>query len=164
MQAGLTMEEKLAALRKMTTAELRREWQELNGEPARSYHRQWLYKRLCWMHQAAILGGLSPEAERRIQELLPQALAMMPWGHRSFTREVGPVSPVERARLRPGTTLTRAYKGKTVVASVRDDGQLEYDGNLYRSLSAVAKAVTGSHWNGNLFFFGRSKKGDAATV
>ncbi len=51
----------------------------------------------------------------------------------------------------PGTVLRRPYKGRTVLITVLDDG-FEYEGDVYRSLSAVAKAVTGSHWNGNLFF------------
>ena len=58
----------------------------------------------------------------------------------------------------PGTVLTRPYKGRTITATVLDDG-FEYEGEVYRSLSAVAKAVTGSHWSGNYFFGlkGRSK-------
>jgi hypothetical protein len=53
--------------------------------------------------------------------------------------------------LMPGTVLTRPYKGRTITVTVRDDG-FEFEGDVYRSLSAVAKAVTGSHWNGNYFF------------
>ena len=51
----------------------------------------------------------------------------------------------------PGTVLTRKYRGRQVEAKVLPDG-FEYEGQVYRSLSAVAKAVTGSHWNGHLFF------------
>ena len=52
---------------------------------------------------------------------------------------------------RPGTILTRSYKTKTIVVTVKNNG-FEYDGSIYRSLTAVAKKVTGSHWNGKHFF------------
>jgi hypothetical protein len=61
--------------------------------------------------------------------------------------------------LMPGAILTREYKGETVQVTVRDHG-FEYLGEVYRSLSAVAKAVTGSHWNGH-YFFGLTGRGDA---
>ena len=51
----------------------------------------------------------------------------------------------------PGTVLTREYKGREVRVRVLEKG-FEYEGQPYRSLSAVAKAITGSHWNGRLFF------------
>ena len=51
-----------------------------------------------------------------------------------------------------GTVLTRHYKGKHVAVTVLADGTFDYDGHAYKSLSAIAKAVTGSHWNGYLFF------------
>ena len=51
----------------------------------------------------------------------------------------------------PGTVLTREYHGETVTVTVLGSG-FEYEGDIYRSLTAVAKAVTGSHWNGYHFF------------
>ena len=54
-------------------------------------------------------------------------------------------------RFIPGTVLTRTYRGTHVAVTVLADG-FEYAGQTYRSLSAIAKAVTGSHWNGYLFF------------
>ena len=68
-----------------------------------------------------------------------------------------PAVPPERptGAVTPGNVITRVYKGRTIAVVVRDDRRFEYDGIFYNSLSAVAKAVTGSHWNGRLFFFGR---------
>ena len=55
--------------------------------------------------------------------------------------------------------LTREYRGRTITVTVLEDG-FEHDGTIYHSLSAVAKAVTGSHWNGRLFFnLGKGKGG-----
>ena len=59
----------------------------------------------------------------------------------------------------PGTKLTREYKGRTIVVTVLNDGY-EFEGERYKSLSAIAKAVTGTHWNGHLFF-GLRKGGKA---
>ena len=53
--------------------------------------------------------------------------------------------------------ITRVYKKRTLVVTVREDG-FEFDGTIYPSLTAVAKAVTGSHWNGHHFFFGPKSK------
>jgi hypothetical protein len=51
----------------------------------------------------------------------------------------------------PGTILSRDYKGRRISVEVRENG-FDYDGKLYRSLSAVAQAVTGTKWNGFLFW------------
>ena len=57
----------------------------------------------------------------------------------------------------PGTLITRTYKGRTLVVEVLDHG-FSYDGQIYRSLTSVARAITGSHWNG-YHFFQLDKKG-----
>ena len=53
--------------------------------------------------------------------------------------------------MKPGTTITRTWRGQEIVVHVRENG-FEHDGVLYRSLSAIAKQITGAHWNGKLFF------------
>lgn len=157
------LSERLEAIQRMQRGELMALWRETSGEEPRSGNVAWMRKRLAWAMQAAEYGGLSEAAERRIEELLPQAIAWMPIGRATFPRQAAPVSVIERGRLKAGTVLTRPYKGKTIVVTVREDG-FEYDGALHGSLSAVAKAVTGSHWNGRLFFFGRERKDDARTA
>lgn len=163
MQADMPIEEKLMALKSMGTAELRREWERLNGEPPRSYNRQWLYKRLCWMVQAAVFGGLSPQAERRIQELLPEALRWFPIGH-TFLKGNDAVLPTKRSLLSSGTIIARKYRGRTLQLLVREDGGFELDGAIYPSLSAAAKGATNSHWNGRLFWLGRERKEDGTSA
>src|SRR5262245_45136158 len=157
------LERRIAEIQKMTWTELRQLWRDIYKDEAGSGNTQWMRKRLTWQVQAQVLGGLSEAAKKRIEELTPLALAWLPWGHRSFQQEHAPGPRVERGRLKPGTTLTRPYKGRTIVVEVREDG-FEYDGALYGSLSAVAKAVTGSHWNGHLFFGLTKRKDDAATA
>ena len=58
----------------------------------------------------------------------------------------------DRRKVGSGARLVRFWKGERYEAVVRDDGRYEYDGEIYSSLSAVAKAITGMHWNGCLFF------------
>lgn len=144
------MAARIAGLQTMTTAQLREEWRRVIGGEPRSSNRVWLYKRLAWAIQAKEFGGLSARAQARLEELLPYAETWMPLGKRGLAAP--PAAPGASSGPTPGTLLTRVYKGKTVAVLVRDDGQFEWDGDVFESLTAVAKAITGSHWNGNLFF------------
>jgi hypothetical protein len=135
----------------MSTADLREEWRRVMGEEPRSYHRRWLWRRLAWAIQSKEYGGLSALAQKRLEELSVHAEAWMPLGKRAFRGLASEAAPGPR-RPSPGSVLTRRYRGRTIVITVRDDG-FEYEGKIYGSLTAVAKAVTGgSHQSGNAFF------------
>jgi len=151
------MAARIAKLQTLTTAQLREEWRRVMGEEPRSYHRTWLWKRLAWAIQAKQYGGLSALAQQRLEELLPMAEAWMPLGKRAFPATQTP-SPATDRRLAPGSVITRNYKKKTLIVTVRDDGAFEFDGKIYSSLTVIATAVTGSHWGGNHFFFGPKSK------
>jgi hypothetical protein len=152
----------LAALQRMTPARLRERYAEVFGEPTVTKNRTWLVRRIAWRLQALAEGDLSERARQRAAELARDAdirvipprekpVAVLPMV-RGGTR-TGPL-PKEKQDDRlppPGTVLTRKYKGGTVQVKVLAQG-FEYAGALYGSLSAVAKAVTGSHCNGFLFF------------
>ncbi len=153
------MTARLAKLQQMTTAELREEWRSVLGEEPRSCNRVWLFKRLAWAIQAKEYGGLSARAQARLEELLPMAEAWMPLGKRAFPKELPlPAAAHESQLSPPGSVITRVYKGRTLVVTVREDGSFEFDGAIFPSLTAIAKAVTGSHWGGNHFFFGAKSK------
>src|SRR5262245_22018642 len=141
---------RIAKLERMTTADLRQEWRRVIGGEPRSFNRRFLYKRVAWAIQAKEYGGLSARAQARLEELLPYAETWMPLGRRGLA-DPPPAAQAASAPT-PGTVLTRAYKGRTVAALVREDGRFEHDGEIYDSLTAVARAITGSHWNGHLFF------------
>ena len=150
----------LAALAKMTVGELRQRHVELFGEQTRSGNRQWLYRRLAWRVQALAEGGLSERAQQRARELTREAdIRLRP---PTAPEHNGPVADEPRATASmripqdarlpaPGTVLTRAYKGHEYRVTVLSRG-FEHDGQVYRSLTAVAYAITGSHWNGYHFF------------
>jgi len=155
-----TMTARIHALQQMTSAQLREEWRRVMGEEPRSYHRTWLWRRLAWAIQAKEYGGLSARAQERLKELLPHAETWMPLGRKAF-QYVGTSLPVPEARdsrlPAPGTVLIRQYRGRTIAVTVLEDG-FDLEGKRYPSLTAVAQAVTGSHWNGHLFFFGSPSK------
>jgi len=153
---SLNVGKELAALKAMTVPELRARYAEVFGEECRARHKEFLWKRIIWRMQANEEGGLSERARRRAEELANDAdLRMLPPKAPVVTR-VGTtigrlVAPAGNPALRPGTELTREYKGRLVRVLVLDKG-FEHEGTVYRSLSAVAQAVTGSHWSGHLFF------------
>jgi hypothetical protein len=152
----------VAALTHLSVAQLRQRWEEVFGEPTSQRHRQYLIKRLAWELQRQHFGGeLSPEAKARLDELQNEFRNSPPETWFKGARHNRPPSPGTPARRKPvrnakapksGTILTRAYRGQQITVTVRGDREFEWQGEVYRSLSAVAKAVTGSHCSGNAFF------------
>lgn len=113
---------------------LRQLWQRRWGAPPRLQSKQMLRLLLAWRLQAEISGGLDPHTRKRLRQT-------------SIPRPAPP--PV-------GTQLTREYKGVLHTVVVEADG-VKYAGGVYGSLSEVARAITGTHWNGPQFFGLRRK-------
>ena len=132
----------------MTAAHLADRYEDLFGEPPRVRNKAFLRRRAAWKLQELEFGGLSERAIARLDDLIAQI--DLPLG------DPGPRRP-RRARRNDtnaplvGTTLVRHWHGQELRVEVRAHG-FEWDGTLYRSLSAVAKAITGANWNGRLFF------------
>jgi hypothetical protein len=155
----------LAALEKMSTADLKRKYAELFGDETRSGNRTWLVRRIAWRLQANQYGGLSERARQRAAELANEAdLRLSPPKLKPDRATTHPVAPsavgqiVGDSRLPvAGTILTRKYKGRSLQVQVLEEG-FEFEGDVFRSLSAVAKAITGSHCNG-FQFFGLNRSG-----
>ncbi|MCK6483052.1 MAG: DUF2924 domain-containing protein [Phycisphaerae bacterium] len=154
----------VTALARMTVTQLRHRYGEVFGEPSRSFNKQHLVKRIAWRLQAIHEGDLSERARRRARELANDAdLRIRPPAAPSGTNGNGEtttspfrVEPDDRLPM-AGTLLKREYKGQTVQVRVLPQG-FEFDGEVYRSLSAVARKITGAHWNG-FHFFGLPKPG-----
>ncbi len=143
-------------LRAMSVGDLQAEWLRLYGEPTRSRNRDYLWKRLAWRVQELAHGGLSDVARDRADELAPDRFqrartptSIVPAAGK--TRGDRPLPIRDAKRPTAGTVLSRRYHGQEIRVVTLDDG-FEYDGQFYRSLSAVALAVTGQKWNGRLFF------------
>jgi hypothetical protein len=146
----------LALLHRLRIAQLRQRFAELFVEATAASNRTWLIKRIAWRMQALAEGDLSQRARQRAAELARDADLRLnpPQSKTTTTPPPEPVrfsAPVDHRLPPPGTILTRPYKGQLVQVQVLTDG-FAYAGRVYPSLSAVAKAITGSHTNGFLFF------------
>jgi len=149
----------MAALRAMSVGELRAKYAQVFGEETRAGNKTWLARRIIWRVQALAEGDLSERARRRAAELAQDAdLRLSPPrvaknasvsanGNGKASRRI----PMDGRLPLPGTILTRWYKGQTLKVQVLRHG-FEYEGRVYKSLSAAAKAITGSHTSGYLFF------------
>lgn len=132
---------RIAALKDKPISDLRAMWRDLCETEAPLYNRKFLESRLAYRIQELAYGGLKPETIERLEALGEQLD-----GGKIATRRV-------RADHRPiaGTRLIREWQGVEHCVTVRDN-DFDYQGRPYQSLSAVARAITGTRWNGWLFF------------
>ena len=132
--------EQLLALTDMKTAALRQRYLELFKEPSNSGNAAWLRKRIAWRIQSLAEGGLSERARKRAVELADEADLRMraPVCLPPIESIQGVVSPGRDPRLpKPGTMLSRTFKGRQVVVTVLEDG-FAFEDRTYKSLSAIA--------------------------
>jgi hypothetical protein len=155
----MNIAKEVAKLEKMTVNELREKFAEVCGEETTARNRTWLIRRIAWRLQANIHGGLSQRALARARELARDA-DLRVTAPRSQSVPKTPPSRTRPTTLAisgddrlppPGTEIVRQYKGRTLKVLVLANG-FEFEGEVYKSLSAVAKQITGSHCNGFLFF------------
>jgi Protein of unknown function (DUF2924) len=132
---------RVAALKTTPTPDLKTMWRELFGGEPPAFNRVFLESRLGYRIQELAYGGLKPETVKRLE-----ALAL-------DVEETNPVMRRIRAGQKPiaGTRLIREWQGVEHAVTVRDDGY-EYRGAPYKSLSSIARAITGTRWNGWVFF------------
>lgn len=155
----MNVDREVALMKLMSVGELRKKYCEVFNEATNARNKVWLVKRIAWRMQANVEGNLSERAKRRALEIANDAdIRMMPPRERQ-SREHAPetntvvvnVDSKPTRALSVGQSLQRVYKGQNIVVRVRGDG-FEWQGQKYKSLTAVAKAVTGKHWNGFNFF------------
>ncbi|MBK8915013.1 MAG: DUF2924 domain-containing protein [Phycisphaerales bacterium] len=165
---ALNVAKEIAAMKSMTVGQLREKYQTVFGEPTQAGNKDFLFKRIVWRLQSLAEGDLSERARRRAAEIARDADIRMTIPKPPKTssgaelRTVAAPSALGDDRLPiPGTVLTRTYRGRAHHVTVLPKG-FDYDGEVYRTLSAVAKKITGAHWNGFLFF-GLVKPGAEAT-
>jgi hypothetical protein len=126
------VEDQLAALETMFSAQLHAQWVGLTGAPVPRISPSMLRLALSWELQARAFGGLSRTTQQKLDQLA-----------RGLTR----TTPA-----RPGTRLVRAWQGKAHIVLVGEDGVIRWDGKEWNSLSEVARAITGTRWSGPAFF------------
>lgn len=132
---------RVAALKTLPIPQLKQQWRDLFETEPPVYNRRFLEHRLAYRIQELAYGGLKPETLKRLRELGEQLDGGDPANRRRHHQD----------RPLAGTRLIREWQGVEHCATVRDDGY-EYQGRPYKSLSAVARAITGTRWNGWLFF------------
>lgn len=156
---SLDFEQELALLEGMTSGQLQERFRQLFGESVLTRNRSWLVRRIAWRMQALAEGDLSERARQRANELAQDADLRMtaPKQSRPSVQANLPVprsrTPNQRDPRLPmvGAVLARPYKGSLVQVTVLERA-FAYQGQIYQSLSAVARAITGSHTNGYQFF------------
>ena len=145
-----TLAVRLRELQQLDYDALRREWRRLwRSQPPKRIARDLLILGVAWKVQERALGGLGAATRRRLGELAQE-----------IERD-GDVVRDRVARARPGAKLIREWRGETHIVTVTDDG-FEWRGRHWRSLSVIAREITGVHWSGPRFF-GVNGKGAPAT-
>jgi hypothetical protein len=158
---GTTTFRQIQELGRMTVGELRAKHLEVFGEETTAGNKDYLRKRLAWRIQALAEGDLSERARQRAEELArdadlrvraPRDPAQSGSAEVKTRSATSHLSPSRDNRLPlPGTLLAREYQGRDIVVKVLNEG-FEFEDRRYRSLSAIACEVTGSRWNGFVFF------------
>jgi hypothetical protein len=138
---------RLAALKTEPTPMLKQQWRDLFGAEPPPYNRRFLESRLAYRIQELAFGGLKPETLARLEALGEQLD-----GGKVTVRKTRPDD-----RPIAGTQLIREYQGVEHVVNVTRAG-FEYEGRPYQSLSAIARAITGTRWNGWMFFGMRQRR------
>lgn len=154
----LNIYKEVAALKRMTVNELQSKYAEVFGEATNGRHKQWLIKRIAWRMQANEYGGLSQAALNRARQIADTS------DLRTTAPDEQPETPTIPGRPNqihppkhdsrlpaPGLRISRTYKGVDYDVIVLEVG-FEFEGEYFKSLSAIAKKITGSHWNGYRFF------------
>jgi hypothetical protein len=132
---------RVAAIKTMPTPALKTMWRDLHGTEAPPYNRRFLESRLAYRIQELAYGGLKPETVKRLDALARGVEDTNPRTRRIRTDR----KPVA------GTRLLREFQGVEHIVTVTIEGY-EYRGRPYKSLSAIAKIITGVKWNGWVFF------------
>jgi len=136
---GLDVPARLVELRTLGMRALRSEWRRLFRRDAPRVSRDQMIRVIAYRIQENAFGGLQNAVERR--------LAKLTGTFKSEGRIVAPSPP----KVKPGARLIREWRGRTHVVSVVDGG-FEYQGKIFRSLTAIAVEITGAHWSGPRFF------------
>ena len=141
---------RLAALKTTPTPDLKRQWRDLFETEPPPYNRRFLESRLAYRIQELAYGGLKPETIARLEALGQQ----LDGGNMVLRRTRAEEKPIS------GTRLIREWQGVEHCLTVRDH-DYEYQGRPYKSLSAAARAITGTRWNGWVFFGLKNQRGRA---
>ena len=132
MSTTRNLAEELATLDDKSTAELAERWVSLTARPVPKVSAALLRLALAWELQAAVHGGLSRQSLQRLDQLV--------------------AGQTRTQDLAPGMRLAREWNGKLHVVVIDENGAIRWNDRTWKSLSAVARAITGTRWSGPAFF------------
>lgn len=165
-----TIDRLLDALPTMSVGELCRRYRDLFGADPRCRHHQLLVRQIAWKVQADEEGDLAEELKQYALAIARNCALRVRIGDNAARRRNGEcldrevttrvVTSHDPRLPLPGSLLAKDFKGETYVVKVLD-GAFEFEGRRYTSLSAIAKEITGTKWNGFLFF-GLTKENQVA--
>jgi len=136
----------LLALQEMDRPALEEKWRDLYGAEPPKFKKAFLQRRMAFRIQELFYGGLDDSTKQKLTEITDKL------------EDKKPKARVEiDGRILPGTRFVREWQGKLYETTVRDDG-FEYNGQMYRSLSAIATTITGTQWNGRKWWGLSDKK------
>ena len=151
-----SMLERILALKETPLPELQKKYSEVfDGKKVPSNNKTLLWQRIAYRMQELAYGGLPEEARNKAKEL---AKEYDPINNKALRPNNIIDNGADKCRILrdrrlpvPGTIITKDYKGTNISVKILDRG-FEYNGKAYKTLTAIAKEITGSHWNGYLFF------------
>jgi hypothetical protein len=138
----------LAALKTAPVTALKQRWRELFDNEPPAYNRRYLESRLAYRIQELAYGGLKPETIAKLEEIADE-IEKQPRKRRSHIQNKMPIA---------GTRLIREWQGVDHCVTVRRH-DFEYQGRPYKSLSSIARLITGTRWNGWIFFGLKNTRG-----
>jgi len=147
-----TLSTQIETLKQAPINELKKQYKELFKGANSMHQKTYLQRKIAYRLQELGRGGISVKAKERLEKLIQEYdpinnKALRPDKPASKQPEI-----VKDKRLPiPGTIITKKYKGSSCQVKVLEKG-FEYNGKIYKSLSSIAKEITGAHWNGYLFF------------
>ena len=142
----------IMALKNATAEKLLKRYKELYGEDATGTHKTYLWRKIAYKLQEQEHGDLSAKAKGKLKALIEEFDPINNKALRPDKPAANQSLLVKDKRLPiPGTVITKKYKGTNYQAKVLEKG-FEYNGKIYKTLSAISKEITGAHWNGYLFF------------
>ncbi len=146
----VTILRQLTELQGLPYPALKDRWRSLYGTDPPAYKRQHMVRRLAYRIQELAFGGLSEQTKTELERIATEEEARCPMTKKKL-RKTKTTRPI------PGTRLVRDWNGHRHIVTATTDG-FEYNGRRYKSLSAIAKAITGAHWSGPQFFGLRTPK------
>jgi len=146
---------KIMELKSMSLGELQKKYEEVfEGAKAPSNNKVYLWRKIAYRIQELDRGELAEQTQGKIEEFIQK---YDPINNKALRPDIAEKSDACKRAVRdkrlpiPGTIITKDYKGNKLQVKILESG-FEYNNKPYKSLSAIAKDVTGAHWNGYLFF------------